>query len=317
MAWTLRDIPDQSGRFAVVTGATGGIGLETALRLASAGADVLLTGRDEARGAAALTRVAAARPKGSARFAIADMASLASVRAFAERVVQEGRPIDLLVNNAGVMALPQRRVTADGFEMQCATNHLGHFALTALLMPAIMRAPAPRVVAVASLAHRRGRIHFDDPQLARGYKPFDAYTQSKLANLLFSQELARRAAGSKLTSVAAHPGWATTGIMNALGSVQERIALTVAGLVGQSAAAGALPILFAATSPDVVNGGYYGPDGFMEVRGAPSVARIAPHARDRTVAARLWALSEELNRTPFPPPAALDTHEAPSPSPPG
>ena len=299
--WSVRDIPDQTGRRAVVTGATGGLGLETALALAGAWAEEILAGRDATKGAAALARIRAVHPRAAVRFDLLDLASLASVAAFAARLVAEGRALDLLVNNAGVMALPTRRTTADGFEAQFGTNHLGHVALTLPLLALLRRAPAARVVMVSSLAHRRGRIDFADLQ-SRRYAPWAAYAQSKLANLMFAFELQRRsaAAGWGLRSVAAHPGWATTGLIASGPGAGGRLPLVwqLAGLAApvfaQGSAPGALPILFAATAAQAEGGGYYGPQGFGEMKGPPGPARIAPQARDAAVAARLWDVSLDL-----------------------
>ncbi len=299
--WSLRDIPDQHGRRAVVTGATGGLGYEIALALAGAGAEVVLAGRNAAKGRDALARIGAAHPGAAVRFELLDLASLASVAAFAERLAGEGRPLDLLVNNAGVMSYPTRRTTSDGFEAQFGTNHLGHFALTLRLLPLLRRGHAARVVTVSSLAHRQGAIRFDDLQTQR-YQPRTAYAQSKLANLMFALELQRRSAaqGWGVTSIAAHPGWSATDII-ASGPGAEgrqpafwRLALLAMPFFAQPAAQGALPILFAATSPQAQGGAYYGPQGFAEVKGPPGAARVAPQARDTNAAARLWAVSEQL-----------------------
>ena len=292
MAWTIRDIPDQAGRVAVITGATSGIGLDAAIALAGAGMELVLTGRDAGRGQAALTSLRRRHPQASARFELVDNASLASLAAFAER--WGARPLDLLLNNAGVMGFPRRTLTADGFEMQFGTNHLGHFALTHRLMPALLAAASPRVVTIASIAHRRGRIEFDNLQGERRYVPFAAYAQSKLANLMFALELQRRS-GGKLASMAAHPGLAVTNIMSSMDKPAAALVFrAVAPLVAQPAAAGALPGLYAATAPEARGGGYYGPDGLMEFRGKPVPARIMPHAQDVAVAARLWDISGTL-----------------------
>ncbi len=300
--WSAADIPDLAGKRAVVTGATSGIGLETAAALAGAGADVVLTGRDEAKGRAAGDAVRRRHPAARVRFAMADQASLDSLARFAAGLVEAAEPLDILVNNAGVMGLPRRQVTANGFERQFGTNHLGHFALTAQLIPLLLRAPAPRVVTVASVAHRRGQLRFDDLQGERHYDPFGAYAQAKLANLVFALELARRckAAGFRIASIAAHPGFSRTNIFS--GSLRGRLALLAAPLIGQSAAAGAQPILYAATAPAAANGGYYGPDRLGEMRGAPAPARIASRARDAATADRLWRESERLTQLQFPPP---------------
>ena len=279
----------------VVTGATGGIGYETALGLARAGHHVVLTGRSAERGAAALDRLRQALPGADAEFALLDMGRLADIAAFA---AGWQRPLDVLVNNAGVMGFPERRLTADGFEQQFGINYLGHFALTLRLLPRLRDAGRPRVVNVSSLAHRSGRIDFDDLQGERLYNPMRAYGQSKLAMLMFALELQRRATarGWPLLSLAAHPGWAATQIvLNGLGrGLRGRFIQAAFNLLAQSAADGAKPTLHAALAPDVIPGGYYGPDRLNETRGAPAPARIMPQARDEAAAARLWSVSEVL-----------------------
>ena len=293
---------------AVVTGATGGLGYETAAALARAGAHVALAGRDAAKGQAALARLRREVPGASVEFEMLDLASLASVQDFAGRMLAAGQALDTLVNNAGVMAPPVRRTTADGFELQFGTNYLGHFALTARLMPALLRAEAgARVVQVSSVAHRRGRIAWDDLQSERRYSPWAAYSQSKLAMLMFALELARRAKaqGWPLVSVAAHPGWAATDLIaNGLGGgapgVKSRLLDAGFRLVAQSAADGARPLVFAAASPDAQPGGYYGPAGFREIKGPPGPARVMLQAQDAAAAARLWAVSETLTGVEFP-----------------
>jgi len=293
---------------AVVTGATGGLGYETAAGLARAGAHVVLAGRDAAKGQAALARLGRDVPGASVEFEMLDLANLASVHAFAGRMLAAQPALDTLVNNAGVMAPPARRTTADGFELQFGTNYLGHFALTARLMPALLRAEAgARVVQVSSVAHRRGRIAWDDLQSGRRYNPWAAYSQSKLAMLMFALELARRAKaqGWPLVSVAAHPGWAATDLIaNGLGGgtpgVKSRLLDTGFRLVAQSAADGARPLVYAAASPDAQAGGYYGPAGFREIKGSPGPARVMPQAQDIAAAERLWAVSETLTGVGFP-----------------
>ncbi len=304
--WTTADIAPQDGRTAVVTGATAGLGYETALALARAGAAVIVAGRDERRGGTATRRVNAFGPRVQVTFELLDLADLASVAAFAARVSERHPTLDLLVNNAGIMGLPQRRVTRDGFEAQLGTNYLGHFALTARLLPSLRKAPQARVVNVSSLAHRRGRMDFGDLQAERGYDPWRAYSQSKLAMLLFAAELQRRsdAAGWGLTSVAAHPGFARTEIFRGVaqgrgGALKAALGSFGAQLFGQSAAQGALPILYAATAPGVQPGGYYGPDGFGEARGNPAPAKTTPQGRDMTAAARLWDVSEQVTGVRF------------------
>jgi NAD(P)-dependent dehydrogenase (short-subunit alcohol dehydrogenase family) len=255
--FTLADIPSQQGKLAAVTGATGGLGYETALALARAGAEVLVTGRNPEKGRVAIERIKRTLglvPSAQVRFEVLDLASLASIRAFAADMVANGRPLDLLINNAGVMDLPTRRLTEDGFEMQFGTNHLSHFALTGLLLPLLQKASSPRVVNVSSLAHRGGKIDFNNLQAEQKYKSWPAYQQSKLANLLFTFELQRRsdAYGWRLLSNAAHPGFARTDLIpNGPGTsgVKGLMIGLVLSIMSQSAAAGALPTLFAATSP--------------------------------------------------------------------
>ena len=304
-AWTTNQIPDLTGRTVIVTGATSGIGYEAALALAAHGADTVLAVRDTVRGEACATRIRTAHGRAKVSVSALDLASLASIRAFAERTNAALPRIDVLLNNAGLGLQSKRAVTVDGFERQFGTNHLGHFALTGLLMPTLLQAPAPRVVSIASIAHRRGRIDFDDLQTERPYDGRKAYGQSKLANLMFALELDRRArkAGSKLASIAAHPGVSSTGFVAATGmpGMMARVATMAIGVLGQNAARGALPSLYAATMPDVTGGQYWGPDGLLEVRGDPSLAQISPHAQNHTVWLRLWDESEKLTGVVFPP----------------
>jgi NAD(P)-dependent dehydrogenase (short-subunit alcohol dehydrogenase family) len=301
MAGSRGDIPSQLGKTAIVTGATGGLGYETALALARAGADVILTGRDERKGQSAIEKIGREVLGAKIAFESLDLANLAAIAAFAERM--QARPsLDLLINNAGVMALPRRQVTADGFEMQLGTNHLGHFALTARLLPLLRLASAPRVVSVSSLAHRTGSIDFGDLQGERHYSPWKAYGQSKLACLMFALELQRRsdAAGWKVTGIAAHPGFARTNLFSSgPGGLLSMATDVAAPFFGHSAADGARPILFAATSPEAKPGGYYGPGGFSELRGSPARALVMPQARDMAAAARLWEVSAKLTGTSF------------------
>lgn len=298
---TQAEIPSLSGRTAVVTGATGGLGYETALALAKAGAEVILTGRDDRKGQSAIEKISRDVSGATITFESLDLANLASVADFAQRM--HARPsLDLLINNAGVMALPRRQTTADGFEMQFGTNHLGHFALTARLLPLLRRASAPRVVSVSSLAHRTGFIDFADLQGARAYAPWKAYGQSKLATLMFALELQRRsdAAGWNLISNAAHPGFARTSLFaSGPGGLISLASDFAAPFLGHSAADGARPILFAATNPNAKPGAYYGPGGIGELRGAPAVALIMPQARDAATAAKLWDVSGKLTGTSF------------------
>lgn len=297
----MAEIPSQSGRTAVVTGATGGLGYETALALAKAGSEVILTGRDDRKGRSALEKIGGEVIGAKVSFEHLDLASLASVADFAQRM-HTRQSLDLLINNAGVMALPRRQTTADGFEMQFGTNHLGHYALTARLMPLLRRASYPRVVSVSSLAHRTGFIDFVDLQGARVYAPWKAYGQSKLATLMFALELQRRsdAAGWNLISNAAHPGFSRTGLFaSGPGGLISLATDFAAPFFGQSAADGARPILFAATNPDAKPGAYYVPGGMGELRGAPAPALIMPQARDAAAAARLWDVSGQLTGTSF------------------
>jgi NAD(P)-dependent dehydrogenase (short-subunit alcohol dehydrogenase family) len=300
-SWSVRDIPDQSGRVAVITGATGGLGYEAALALAAAGAEVVLTGRSADKGADAVARITAAQPTAKLRFLPLDVASLVDIGHFADKMLAEARPIDLLLNNAGVMALPRRMLTVDGFEKQFGTNYLGHFALTGRLLPLLIRGASPRVVTVSSLAARAGFINFGDLQSVH-YAAWAAYSQSKLANLMFAMELQRRSDAKTwgLRSIAAHPGWARTNLMSNGPSaggpkgIVERVAEVVAPILGQSAAAGALPLLFAATAPDAAPGVMYGPGGLAEMKGPPKLSWITPQAKNLNVAAKLWEVSEAL-----------------------
>ncbi|MBH0239086.1 SDR family oxidoreductase [Methylobrevis albus] len=305
--WTTSDIPPQDGRLAVVTG-TGGIGYETALALARAGGSVILAGRSPAKGAEAVERVQAAVPGAKIVFERLDLANLASIAEFAERIGTAHERLDLLVNNAGVMVPPTRRVTEDGFELQLGTNHLGHFALTARLLPLLRRGDRARVVALSSVAARSGKIDFDDLNAEKSYRPMPVYCQSKLACLMFAFELQRRSAagGWGITSIAAHPGVSRTDLLlNSAGRWDiNRILRTTLPFLFQPTAQGALPILFAATSPEAKAGGYYGPDRLGETRGWPAASKIPPAAEDRAVAARLWERSEAMTGAIFPAAAA-------------
>ncbi|CAN7601225.1 SDR family oxidoreductase [Phenylobacterium sp. LjRoot219] len=297
MGWTVSDLPSQRGRTAVVTGA-GGLGYETALGLAQAGAEVVVAGRNPTKGEAAVAQIRSQVPQARVAFEPVDLADLASIAAFAERFKSSRRKLDLLVNNAGVMAPPSRQTTADGFELQFGTNYLGHFALTARLLPQLLNGERPRVVNVSSLAHRNGKLDFGDLQTERPYKPFRAYSLSKLAQVVFTLELQRRseANGWGLTSAAAHPGFATTELIaNGQGanSLMARAMGVINPWLSQSPAAGALPTLYAAAATDATGGALYGPDGLMEMKGAPKRAWIAPVAIQAD-AARLWSVSEQL-----------------------
>jgi NAD(P)-dependent dehydrogenase (short-subunit alcohol dehydrogenase family) len=306
-AWTVDDIPDLTGRTAVVTGANSGIGFESTLALARAGAEVVLACRDQTKGADALDRIQQSIP--SARVALEPL-DLSSVAAFAGRFGAGHDGLDILVNNAGVMAIP-RRQTADGFEMQFGTNHLGHFALTGGLLDSLLARPGARVVTVTSSVAQMGRMRFDDLQGSARYGKWSAYAQAKLANQLFTLELDRRSAasGTSLVSVAAHPGYAATNLQGVgpkmTGSgLMERATALGNKLIAQPAAGGALPSLYAATAPGVVGGRYYGPDRLFGMRGHPKAVAFVRAARDPASARRLWEVSEELTGVRF---GALDT----------
>ncbi|MEU6271653.1 oxidoreductase [Streptomyces populi] len=296
--WSAKDIPGQRGRVAVVTGANGGLGLVTARELARHGARVVLACRDEARGGAAAGRIAAEVPGAEVESARLDLGDLASVREFADSFPYDR--LDLLVNNAGVMALPYG-TTADGFETQFGVNHLGHFALTGLLFPVIAKTPGARIVTVSSMLHALADLDPDDPGGERGtYRRWIAYGRSKTANLLFTHELARRlsAAGSDVVAAAAHPGYASTGLQTAGPRLEgrggaERLMEIGNRVLGQSAEAGALPTLYAATAPGVRPDTFVGPS-FAMWRGAPATSWRAGRTRDDTRAELLWAASERL-----------------------
>ncbi|MDT3428687.1 NAD(P)-dependent dehydrogenase (short-subunit alcohol dehydrogenase family) [Paenibacillus forsythiae] len=301
--WTAVDIPLQKGVTVVITG-TGGIGYETALEMTRAGAEVIMAGRNKDKGEEALKKINKRIPAGIIRFEKLDLADLESVKAFGERMRAQRKSLDILINNAAVMNPPQRRTTKDGFELQMGTNYLGHFALTAQLLPLLLRANKPRVVTLSSIAHRSGVIHFDDLQSEHQYKPMVAYAQSKLACLMFSLELQRRsdAAGWGISSMAAHPGISRTELIPN-GSGKNSPAGLVRRLFGpvffQPAAHGAWPSLYAATAKEATEGTYYGPSRMNEMRGYPTVAKIAPQAMDVGVASKLWEESETLTKVKF------------------
>ncbi len=304
MTWTTADIPRQGKKLVIVTGANSGIGYETALELSRAGAEVIIASRDPAKGMDAVTRIKAIFSGANVRFERLDLASLASIADFAARIAARYPSVDILINNAGVMALPTRQRTEDGFEMQLGVNFLGHFALTAHLLPQLRNAEKPRTVQLSSIAHKRGAINLDDLQSEKSYSPWQAYNQSKLAMLMFALELQRRSgvANWGILSTAAHPGVARTELIangpgrNALMKLAETI---VFPLISQSAAAGALPTLYAATSPNAAPGGYYGAQGFLDLKGPPGPAKMMPQAQDQTVAKRLWDAAETLTGQKF------------------
>ena len=301
-AWTAAEMPSQEGRRILITGANSGIGFHAALKLARKGAEVILACRDRQKGEIAHDRLHTEAPSTHTELAILDLASLDSVREFAAQELKKNRPLHVLINNAGVMAPPKRLQTKDGFEIQFGTNVLGHFALTGLLLPALERSEKPRVVTLASIAHKRGRLNFDDLQSTKSYSPMGSYQQSKLADLMFAFELDRRlrATSSPVMSIAAHPGVAhtklfETGDHSAVQKTLRKVVSHAIGIILNTDAEGALPTLYAATATDAKSGGYYGPKGFQEMRGDEVVAaQVAPQARDEAAAARLWKICEEL-----------------------
>ena len=304
--WTPRDIPDLTGRTVVVTGANAGLGLEITRILAANGARVLMACRNPAKAEAAAADVLAAQPRGTVEVRPLDLANLASVDALADRIRAEEPTLHLLVNNAGLMAVDESH-TEDGFEMQLGVNHLGHFALTAGLMPLLLATPGSRVVNMSSMGHRAGRMRFDDLNAERHpYRRWPAYFQSKLANLLFTYEAARRfaAAGKKTLVAAAHPGYAATNLQGVGAQMTgSKFGAWLMGfgnsIMAQSAEMGALPTLYAAGASDVKSGEYFGPDGFMQQSGYPKRVGSNAKSRDEKSAAELWARSEALTKVKF------------------
>ncbi len=296
MGWTAKDIANQAGKRAVVTGANIGLGFQTARELARAGAWVVMACRSMERGEAAAAKIRAEQPSGRIEVAHLDLSTLGSVREFAATALAAGQPVDILVNNAGIMMLPKRELSVDGFEMQLATNYLGHFALTGLLLPALLRAPAPRVVSLSSNAHQRAKLEWSDLQLEQSYNPYKSYAQTKLAMLVYARELQRQsdAHGGKLNSVGAHPGLSSTSIGRSVTGPAKVVVPLMFRFLGQDDAQGALPQLYAATAPDVKPGGYYGPSGFQEFKGSPAPAKVAGQAADPSAGPRLWSMSEQL-----------------------
>ncbi|MGB8791670.1 MAG: SDR family oxidoreductase [Mycobacterium sp.] len=300
-------VPDLSGRLAVVTGSNSGLGFGLARRLSAAGADVVMAIRNRAKGEAAIDEIRATVPNAKLTIKPLDLSSLAGVAALGEELNADGRPIDILVNNAGVMTPPQRDTTTDGFELQFGSNHLGHFALTAHLLPLLRAADQARVVSLSSLAARRGRIHFDDPQFEKSYTPMQAYGQSKLAVLMFARELDRRSkeAGWGIVSNAAHPGLTKTNLQisgpsrgRAKPSTMERLytlSWRLTPFLWQEIDEGILPALYAATSPQAEGGAFYGPHGIYEAAGGGvTAAKVPARARDDADCRQLWEISERL-----------------------
>lgn len=305
--WTASNIPSQNGRLAVVTG-TGGLGYEVALVLAQAGAEIILAGRNRAKGEASAQKIRTSLPVANIRVEDLDLADLASVEAFASRMHDRNQALDILINNAAVMMVPRRQVTKNGFELQFGTNHLGHFALTAQLMPLLRKADGARVVSVCALAANGAEIDFADLQRERQYGPMTAYGQSKLANLMFSLELHRRSSAGYwgVQSIAAHPGLSRTDLSGTRGENRDSGENTMplplrllAPLLLQPAGRGALPVLFAATATDAESGSYYGPDGQGERKGFPAPAKIPPTAENEALAGQLWSISEQLTHIRF------------------
>ena len=292
------DVPDQSGRVALVTGSNTGIGWDTARVLAERGARVLLGCRSGEKAEEAMARIRETAPDADMQWLPLDLASLSSVKAAAEKVAEE-KQLDLLINNAGIM-MPPKTLTEDGFEVQFGVNHLGHFALTGRLLPMLKDQPGARIVNVSSLAHKNGRINYDDPQAEKRYSPMERYAMSKFANILFTYELQRKldAAGSKTLSLASHPGVSATELGRHINPFFSLLFLPLL-LIQNTSAEGALPSLMAAVDEAATGGDYYGPKGFGEFRHSATKVPTIPSSRDEADAARLWALSEELTGVSF------------------
>jgi NAD(P)-dependent dehydrogenase (short-subunit alcohol dehydrogenase family) len=308
-------VPDLSGKLAVITGSNSGLGFGLARRLSAAGADVVMAIRNRAKGEAAIDQIRATYPDAKLTIKALDLSSLAAVAALGEQLNADGRPIDILINNAGVMTPPERDTTADGFELQFGSNHLGHFALTAHLLPLLRAAASPRVVSLSSLAARTGRIHFDDPQFEKSYSPMSAYGQSKLAVLMFARELDRRSreAGWGILANAAHPGLTKTNLQisgpshgRARPSTMEqlyKLSWRLTPFLWQAIDEGILPALYAAASPQAEGGAFYGPHGIYEAAGGGvTAAKVPARARDDADSRRLWELSEQLTGISYPKP---------------
>ncbi|MCE7065242.1 SDR family oxidoreductase [Dyadobacter sp. CY326] len=301
--WTAANIPQRNNGLAVITGSTEGVGYEDALALSSSGWNVIMMGRIEKKGAESIAKIHEINPKAKVSFEKMDLADLSSIKAFASKMILKGQAIDLLINNAGVMTPPKRLETADGFELQFGTNHIGHVALTAQLLPLLRKSPGARVVTVSSVANRGGIINFDDLQSKSSYAPGKAYSQAKLANLMFALELQRQSEkhGWGIMSMAAHPGVSRTNLLitGAGRWSAAGIARTFLPFLFQPVAQGALPTLFAATSPEAKGGLYYGPNKMSETRGFPSIAKIPAQALDENVSLKLWEVSQALAKVEF------------------
>jgi NAD(P)-dependent dehydrogenase (short-subunit alcohol dehydrogenase family) len=310
MNWTAANIPNQSGRRAIVTGGNSGTGFFCSLELARAGAEVVIATRNQSRGQAAVEKIRAQIPSAKISSEILDLGSLASVRAFAARELAANQPIHILLNNAGIMNVPKRELSPDGYESQFATNVLGHFALTGLLLPTLTRsgtaANPGRIVTVSSIAHKRGKMYFDDLQLEHNYAPMRAYQQSKLGDLIFAIELDRRLRAAQLPvlSIAAHPGIADTNLFkradyHPIELAARKIIGPIIGMFLNNAAQGALPLLIAAIDPHAQPGAYYGPNQLFESRGYPTAVHPTPAATDESSGARLWSIAEQLTGVNF------------------
>lgn len=301
--WTTVDIPKRDKGLAVITGSTEGVGFEDALALSSAGWNVIMMGRNAEKGLESIAKIHKINPKAKVIFEKIDLADLSSIKNFASRMTERGQAIDLLINNAGVMTPPKRQETKDGFELQFGTNYLGHFALTAQLLPLLRKSTDARVVTLSSVAAREGKINFDDLQSNITYKPMVAYGQSKLADLMFAFELQRQSDKNSwgITSIASHPGVSRTNLL-ITGAGRWSVAgmaRTFLPFLFQPQAQGALPTLYAATSPEAKGGFYYGPNKMSETRGFPTIAKIPSQADDRNVAAKLWEISQKLAKVEF------------------
>lgn len=301
--WTASNIPQRNDGLAVITGSTEGIGYEDAVALSSVGWNVIMMGRNAQKGAEAIAKILQINPKAKVSFEKIDLADLSSIKSFASRMISKGEAINLLVNNAGVMTPPNRLETADGFELQFGTNHIGHFALTALLLPLLRKSLNARVVTVSSIANRQGKINFDDLQSKSSYAPGKAYSQAKLANLMFALELQRQSEKHDwgIVSIAAHPGVSRTNLLitGAGRWSTAGMARTFLPFLFQPSSQGALPTLFAATAPEAKGGVYYGPNKMGETRGFPSIAKIPAQAEDLEVSLKLWKVSQKLTRVEF------------------
>ncbi|MCF2446787.1 SDR family oxidoreductase [Dyadobacter sp. CY345] len=301
--WTAADIPQRNSGFAIITGSTEGIGYEDALALSFSGWSVIVMGRNAEKGAEAIAGIKQTNPKAKVSFEKIDLANLSSIKALASKMISNGQAIDLLINNAGVMTPPKRLETADGFELQFGTNHIGHFALTAQLLPLLRKSPDARVVTVSSIANRDGVINFDDLQSKSSYAPGKAYSQAKLANLMFALELQRQSDkhGWGILSIAAHPGVSRTNLLitGAGRWSAAGMARTFLPFLFQPSSQGALPTLYAATSPEAKGGQYYGPDKMSETRGFPAIAKIPRQAEDINVSLKLWEISQTLANVKF------------------